>query len=80
MNDLLGKKVKDQISGFTGVVTGVCHYITGCHQLLIQPACKLDGDAVESRWMDMDRCEVMPDAPITLTIKNNGPDRAAPRR
>ena len=52
----LGATAKDKITGFSGVVTGRCSYITGCDQLLIQPPIK-DGAWVESRWIDDNRLE-----------------------
>ena len=36
----LGQKVQDSITGFAGLVTGRCEYITGCNQILIQPPIK----------------------------------------
>jgi hypothetical protein len=70
--------VKDRITGFTGVVTGRCEYITGCNQLLVQPHLKTDGDFQEPRWLDVDRAELL-DAPVvTLPLSAAGPDRSAP--
>jgi len=80
MNVALGQKVKDRITGFTGMVTGRCEYITGCAQLLVQPPVKADGDFVESRWLDEDRAEVLKDERFSLTVKAPGPDKPAPRR
>jgi hypothetical protein len=37
----LGVTAKDLVTGFEGKVLGLCQYITGCNQVLIQP--KLDG-------------------------------------
>jgi hypothetical protein len=76
----LGARVKDQITGFTGVVTGRVEYITGCHQVLVQPPCKPDGDYVENRWLDEDRVQSFPGVPLTLNVKDPGPDKPAPRR
>lgn len=54
----LGMTVTDKITGFSGVVTGRCEYISGCHQVLIQPRVKDTGEFVDSRWMDEDRLTV----------------------
>ena len=49
----MGQEVRDRITGFSGFVTGICKYITGCDQILVQPRVKeKDGDFVESRWVD----------------------------
>jgi hypothetical protein len=75
-----GQEVIDRITGFTGIVTGVCDYITGCKQALIQPRIKENGDFVESRWLDMDRLTVTSTPAISLAVSDNGPDKPAPRR
>lgn len=80
MKVTLGHTVSDAITGFTGIVTGRCEYITGCTQALVQPRVKEDGDFVESRWIDEDRLTVVSDEPIVLDVKKNGPDKPAPRR
>lgn len=57
----LGDIVKDEITGFAGIVTGHARYITGCDQYLIQliqPKVK-DGAYVESRWCDDNRLVVV---------------------
>lgn len=51
-----GKKAKDKISGFEGIITGKCFYITGCSQYLLQPPAK-DGDFKEGHWFDEGRLE-----------------------
>lgn len=51
----LGTEVTDQITGFKGMVTARCQYITGCNQYLVQPKVKKAGDFVESQWFDEDR-------------------------
>lgn len=75
----LRDRVKDQITGFSGVVTGRCEYITGCTQLLVQPPVKDNGDFVESRWVDEDRLALAGE-PIEFTVKTAGPDKPAPKR
>ena len=76
----IGQKVKDKLTGFTGLVTGRCEYITGCTQLLVQPPVKADGDFVESRWLDEDRGVVVDAEKVSLAVSNAGPDKPAPRR
>lgn len=75
-----GQEVADVISGFRGVVTGACQYMTGCNQYLIQPRCKEDGDYVNSKWFDEDRLEaVSSGATVKLSGATSvGPDKPAP--
>lgn len=78
----LGRTMKDRITGFTGVVTGHVNYLTGCSQVLVQPpGVNSDGNVVESRWFDIQRCEVLPGEALTFdNSATPGSDRAAPRR
>lgn len=52
----LGQKARDKVTGFEGIVTGHCSYLTGCDQLLISPPAK-DGDFKDGRWIDVNRLE-----------------------
>lgn len=73
----IGYTYRDRITGFTGVCTGHTVYITGCSQLLIQPAAE-DRDA---KWIDEQRMERQIDFRITLdNSQTPGCDLAAPVR
>ena len=77
----IGIKVKDVITGFEGIVTARCTYITGCDQFLVQPETK-DGAFVESRWFDDNRLVAEEgQEPLVLDDeKKNGPCGMAPRK
>lgn len=80
MTDTLGRRARDRITGFEGLVIGHCRYLTGCSQLLLAPPAK-DGAYVESQWFDEQRVEIANDAPLVLDNGvTPGCDRAAPRR
>ena len=76
----IGMVAKDVITGFTGRVTGVCMYISGCHQALLVPAVKADGSINEGHWFDLQRLEV---TSSDILVLNNaatpGPDKAPAR-
>ena len=76
----LGSQVQDQVTGFFGIVTGHCRYITGCNQYLVQPKVKSNGDFVDSRWFDEDRLTATEGPKLTLPVKVAGPDKPAPRK
>jgi hypothetical protein len=61
-----GAKVKDQITGFDGHVTGRADYITGCNQILVQPRTNKEGAYVEGRWFDEHRLVVIAGESIAL--------------
>jgi len=50
----MGKKVKDSITGFSGIVTARAEYITGCRQYTVTPKAK-DNKHADSYWFDEDR-------------------------
>jgi len=76
-----GDKVKDIVTGFTGVVTGSVYYLTGCNQHLVVAKPKKKNKKAVSVWYDDTRL---------LLIANNivkaepsfeedpGPDAVAP--
>lgn len=77
----LGVKAKDKITGFTGVVTGFCSYISGCNQALLVPPVGKDGRFVEAQWFDEQRLEILNAKAIVLdNSKTPGPDKPAPKR
>ena len=82
MNGSIGRRVKDRITGFEGVVTGYCEYITGCNQFLVCPtAMKPGGDYVEPRWFDEQRLVHLGTEVVKLDNSSHpGPDKPAPIR
>jgi hypothetical protein len=81
MNDAeLGKKYKDKITGFKGVCTGKCQYISGCDQALLVPKVAKDGTKREAQWFDVQRLDAWGSA-VAITLDNTetpGPDMPAP--
>jgi hypothetical protein len=57
MKTKLGHKATDIITGFEGVITGRCEYLTGCTQLLLAAPAK-DGAAGVGAWFDEQRCRI----------------------
>ena len=53
----LGAEYKDKITGFKGVCTGYCEYISGCNQALLAPRVGKDGKSVDAGWYDVQRLE-----------------------
>ena len=51
----LGNRVKDSITGFSGIVTGRNEWLYGCEQVLIQPDKLKDGAPVKADWFDEQR-------------------------
>lgn len=78
----LGVTVKDKVTGFSGVVTGVVYYITGCNQALVVPKVGKDGSQREAQWFDWQRLDI--DRKAKRVVLDNGAtpgfDKAAPKR
>lgn len=76
----LGAKAKDNISGFTGTVTGRTEYMTGCKQYLVEASSKENAPA-EAQWIDEGRLDVIQEAkPIPEPETRGGPHPTPPAR
>jgi hypothetical protein len=56
----LGDKVRDQVTGFTGVVIGKARYLTGCNTVGIQAPVDKEGKLIDAQWFDEQRIEALP--------------------
>lgn len=78
-----GDKVKDTVTGLTGIVTGVAFYLNGCVQALIEPPVRV-GQEYREIWIDDDRLTVVPPRKPAkrkaATRKRGGPGSAPPAR
>lgn len=67
LSGLLGAKVRDSVSGFDGIATARCEYVTGSPQIQIQPELSREGSWRDPRWFDEERVErVVEPAPPNL--------------
>ncbi len=57
MASKLGKKAKDKITQFEGIITAKIIYVYGCNQYCIVPPVK-DGEIKEGQWFDEGRIEI----------------------
>jgi hypothetical protein len=71
---MLGKKVKDKISGFEGIAIGRCEYLMGCNQIGICPTVDKDGKRQDVQWFDEGRIEVIGEGflPESVQADKNG--------
>lgn len=81
----LGDRARDRITGFAGIITGRCEYLTGCDQVLINPGKLRDDKVVEGAWFDVSRVELTGEAAFTLDAAAvaeapGGPQDDAPGR
>ena len=62
----LGKIGKDVITGFSGTITAVACYITGCDQYCITADAKDNYTEVLSGWYDVNRVELSDHKEVTI--------------
>ena len=80
-NEMLGAEYRDKITGFKGVCTGFCEYISGCNQALLIPCVGKDGKSPDGGWYDIQRLERAGKKIVTLdNTETPGCDMAAPIR
>jgi|GEM_PF-842092 len=70
---MLGKPVRDKVTGFRGIVTSISFDLSGCIQALVTPQAR-EGKLIDSAWMDISRVIEIEDVPrIAAPDFNNGP-------
>lgn len=78
----LGKKAKDKITGFTGIITSKINYITGCDQYGLTPAVSKEGKIGDSQWFDENRIKIIGKGVSIASVRgkiNGGPNRDCPK-
>ena len=55
----LGQKVKDKVTGFSGITTGKIEYLNGCVQFCVKPEMTEPGKMPEGQWIDDMQLEVI---------------------
>jgi hypothetical protein len=62
--DILGKKVRDKVSGAEGVATSISFDLYGCIQVVVHPGVDKDGKQKECHWYDFARLTVLSEVPV----------------
>lgn len=57
--NLMGRKAKDKITGFSGIITSTSFDLYGCAQLALMPSTDKDGKLGEGHWFDTNRIELI---------------------
>lgn len=63
----LGARVKDIVTGFTGVVVARSEFLNGCIRYAIQPAKLSEGKPIESEHFDEAQLAPAPGKPVKVT-------------
>jgi len=75
----MGDKVKDTLSGFTGIVLGRAEHLTGCNQVYVLPASDSDNELKDGVWFDVERVEKLVDQVVERSQRRTGADIPPPR-
>ena len=63
--DLLGYKVEDKVTGFTGVLASVSFDLYGCVQAIVTPTgLDKDGKIMDAHWFDISRLKILGKVPV----------------
>jgi hypothetical protein len=65
--DMLGLRVRDKVTGFSGVVASVCFDLYGCIQAGVNPGMAPDGKLMDAMWFDIARLSVIDARPVMDT-------------
>ncbi len=80
----LGRRAKDMISGFTGVIEARTEWLNGCFRISIAPdRLDKDGNVIDSRTFDCEQIEVLPEQVVgekPEKQRTNGPTPDAVRQ
>lgn len=88
MNVELGDKVKDTVTGFTGIVVAITKWLHGCDRIVVQPKMGKDGKLADNSAFDAPQIVVVAKRVVKATplmaraTAPGGPrdDKAASRR
>lgn len=72
----LGKKARDKITGFEGIIIGKTTYLYGCGCYGITPKAKEDGSILDTCWFDEGRVEIIGEGvtPDSVRVEQPGGD------
>lgn len=81
----LGDLVRDQITGFTGIVTAITHWLQQCDRVVVQPRdLDRDGKIKGTEGFDIPQIEILEKHAVVLDVpakkKSSGGPRPLPTR
>ncbi len=60
----LGFQAKDQVTGFTGVISSICFDLYGCIQASLTPETSKEGKIQDGHWFDIQRLKIIGTKPV----------------
>ncbi len=80
MDIKLGMKVKDTVSGLTGIAVCKTEWLNGCIRYGIQPPVDKDGKVPDNYYADSEQIEIIEDGVTIEPKKTGGPQSGTPQR
>jgi len=74
----LGSKVKDNVTGLTGIVTGRTEYINGCVQYIVKPPMGKNGKVPDAEYVDEEQLSILGKGVSVKTTPSGGPQSDRP--
>jgi len=78
----MGARVRDNITGFEGIVIGRSEWMHGCARCAVQSNTLKDGVPIDAEWFDDQRLEVIEELPVKVSkdssATSGGPQKDAP--
>lgn len=71
LDNRMGKKGEDTITGFSGVLVAYTIHITGCNQCYLLPKIDKDGKKAEGGWFDEQRIKWLEEAAPAVKLDNS---------
>lgn len=69
----LGVRVKEKVTGFSGVITGRTQWLTNCNTYIVQPeGLKEDGTPKENHQFDESRLDLIDEKPVMKPKRETG--------
>lgn len=69
----LGSRVKDQITGFQGIVVVISEYLHGCRRIGVIPEELREGKPGDAQFFDEPQVELLQENVIASTASKKGP-------
>ena len=68
----LGDEVKDTVTGFKGIVTGISTFLHGCRRIAVQPKIDKEGKIPEPNWIDEPQLKVVKKKKVSEGKRDTG--------
>lgn len=74
----LGLMAKEKITGFSGIITARCEFLTGCNRYCVQPTGLVNGRPVDSLYFDESQIEIIGEGINREDVTGKEPGACAP--